>query len=131
VILSWKNYQNARIFMIFARKMPEILHDNCRKIFFLIFFEGGGSTCLPCPPSPTPMRYNSVQVPVSIARCKTCTYITHAVLHLKVKQKELATFEETCTNVKAIQPSLRPLVNSHTNRMLLFLPDSGLCLKSQ
>jgi len=45
VIFPGKNYQNSRIF-IFARKMPEFLHNNFRKIFFPFWGEvGGGVGC--------------------------------------------------------------------------------------
>jgi len=65
VILARKNYQNTRLFMIFARniykipefylifarKMPEFYIIIARKILCKIraFFRA------PCPPSPTPM----------------------------------------------------------------------------
>jgi len=56
IILAWKNYQNTRFFIIFARKInkiPEFVVIFCqkipefyiiiaRKIFFPIFFLGGG-----------------------------------------------------------------------------------------
>ena len=58
-----KNYQNTRIFMIFgrkidkipefytifARKMPEFYIIIAPKIFFPIFFCGGGGTYSPAP----------------------------------------------------------------------------------
>jgi len=50
-------YQNARIFMTFAWKMPEFHTTVVRKIsshFF--FFGGGGLTCLPYPQFPTLWR---------------------------------------------------------------------------
>ena len=56
--LPEKNYQSFRIFMIFARKMPEFYMIIARKIFsdfvFLFFFGGGARALLPAPTPPTP-----------------------------------------------------------------------------
>jgi len=65
VILARKNYQNTRLFMIFARniyKIPEFYLIFARKMpeFYIIiarkiFFPNFRGARAPCPPSPTPM----------------------------------------------------------------------------
>ena len=42
-----KNYQNVRIFMIFARKMSEFYMIIARQIFSRFFFLGGGARHVP------------------------------------------------------------------------------------
>ena len=48
-----KNYQNARIFTTFARKMPEFYMIIAQKIFSRFFFWGGHVS--PVPPFPMSM----------------------------------------------------------------------------
>jgi len=50
----WKTNNVSEFYVIFAWKNDIILHDNCTKNIFPIFFLGGGSRA-PCPLSTTPM----------------------------------------------------------------------------
>jgi len=57
----------SEFYMIFARKMPEFCIIIARKIFFSIFFLGGGGARVPCPPSPTPFMVHTPQCTSLIA----------------------------------------------------------------
>ena len=58
MIFARKIYKIPEFYMIFARKMPEFYIIIARKIFSRIL--GGGGTCAPLPPSPTPMHDNDI-----------------------------------------------------------------------